>query len=247
MTDKLLCGISESTRAGDTGVDQDQKPYSSDAAFSNKVSAPKLVLMAGFAGAGKTTLAGWLYKKFGWIILSKDQLKRDRLVKGEEVTQAAEQAFEDLFALIETQVIENGVSVIVDTSNEKPFVFERILKVLERMTDEHMRPLLKVVLCVASKEERTKRLLKRGSVFSPFVKELPTIWDDSQILQLYRHLFLNDPQLLEQFQHLLNDSVALEHFQCLPGDKAFIVNTYLPLEIYSQSIGEDLESYLKNE
>src|SRR6185437_795618 len=122
MTDKLLGGPSESTRVEDTEADQDQKPYLSEEIRPDGVSVPTLVLMAGFAGAGKTTLATWLHKKFGWTILSKDQLKCARLAKGEEVNQAAEQAFEDLFLLIEKEVIKQGASVIVDTSNEKPFV-----------------------------------------------------------------------------------------------------------------------------
>lgn len=246
MTDKLLCGTSESM-SKDAEADQDQKPSLSEESCSKGVSAPVLVLMAGFAGAGKTTLATWLHQKFGWTILSKDQLKRTRLARGEEVGQAAEQAFEDLFMLIEEDVIKQGSSVIVDTSNEMPFVFNRILSVLEQITEERLRPHLKVVLCIANKETRTQRLYQRGSVFAPYVQDLPVIWDDSEILQLYHHLFSDDPQLFEELQRLLNDSDELEHFKCLPGAKTFIVNTCLPLEIYSQLIGEDLKSYIKGE
>ena len=36
---------------------------------------PTLVLMAGFAGAGKTTLAYYLREQLGWEVLNKDQLK----------------------------------------------------------------------------------------------------------------------------------------------------------------------------
>lgn len=246
MTDKLLCGTSEST-SKDAEADQDQKSSVAEEICSKGASAPILVLMAGFAGAGKTTLATWLHQKFGWTILSKDQLKRTRLARGEEVSQAAEQAFEDLFMLIEEEVIKQGRSVIVDTSNEKPFVFEGISRVLEQITEGRLQPHLKVVLCVANKETRTQRLYQRGSVFAPYVQDLPVIWDDTEILQLYRHLFSDDPHLFGELQRLLSDSDELEHFKYLPGAKAFIVNTCQPLEAYSQLIGEDLKSYIKGE
>lgn len=171
--------------------------------------APTLVLMAGFAGAGKTTLARRLGYWLHWEVLNKDEFKRRRLAQGEEVESAGWNAFEDLFSQVEEKVIKQRQSVIIDTSNEKPFIFESVLEVLEILERLQIQAQLKVILCSATKETRTKRLLKRGSVFAPYVRELPTILDDSELRERFKHL---------------------------PADKVFIVNTNPPLGTYDWKV-----------
>lgn len=150
--------------------------------------APTLVLMAGFAGAGKTTLATWLSRQLHMRVLNKDDLKYQRLASGEDVEQAGWSAFEELFELIEEEVVIRGNSVIIDTSNEKPFIFGNILQLMEKLENRQIQAQLKIVLCNASKETRTARLIERGSVFEPYCHELPTILDDSELPSRFEHL-----------------------------------------------------------
>lgn len=150
--------------------------------------APTLVLMAGFAGAGKTTLATWLSQRLQMRVLNKDDLKRQRLARGEDVELAGWYAFEELFQLIEEEVVRRGNSVIIDTSNEKPFIFGTITQLIEQLKSCHIQASLRIILCNASKETRTTRLVARGSVFEPHYHELPTILDDSELPIRFEHL-----------------------------------------------------------
>ncbi len=165
-------------------------------------SAPKLILMAGFAGAGKTTLAKRLSYWLQWEVLNKDVLKLERLARGEEEEPAGWNAFKDLFEHIEKKVVEQGESVIIDTSNEKPFIFETIQQVLEQLRSMHIDAQLQVILCVATKETRTKRLNKRGSVFAPYVQKLPMILDDAELPERFKHLPADRVQIVNTNPHL---------------------------------------------
>lgn len=178
------------------------------------LSAPTLVLMAGFAGAGKTTLAKRLSYWLHWRVLSKDDLKLARLAKGEQEEIAGWNAFEELFNLIEQTIIANGESVIIDTSNEKPFVFEHVVQVLERLKGMDIPTRFKVILCVASKETRTKRLNARGSVFKPYIHRLPTILEDSELSERFKHL---------------------------PANNVLVVNTNPPLATYDWKVLKELD------
>lgn len=171
--------------------------------------APTLILMAGFAGAGKTTLARRLGYWLHWDVLSKDELKHDLLAKGEPEEQAAWDAFSELFRLLEQRVVEEKESVIVDTSNEKPFIFENVLCFLERLQRMGIDAQFFVLLCVTNKETRTQRIKKRGSVFAPYVQTLPTILDDEELPERFKHL---------------------------PSDRVFIVNTSAPLRTYDWKV-----------
>lgn len=191
----------------------------SDYAFHRHVqvphNAPTLVLMAGFAGAGKTTLAKRLAYWLHWEVLNKDDLKLERLAQGERIESAGWNAFEDLFNLLEKKVITQRQSVIIDTSNERPFIFEKVWEVFEALEKLQSHAQLKVILCRADKETRTKRLLERGSVFSPYVLELPIILDDSELQERFKHL---------------------------PREKMFIVNTNPPLRTYDWKVLKHLTS-----
>jgi predicted kinase len=209
-----------------------------------KATEPTLLLMAGFAGAGKTTLAKRLNESLQWKMLSKDDLKLKHLKRDEEVEQAGWNAFNDLFELIEQKTIIDGESVIIDTSNEKPFIFANIEQVMQQMESHHIRAHLKVLLCVADKETRTHRLHERGSMFFPYVKELPTILEDSELATCFNHL-LKDAELPAHFSYLLKDAELLRHFNhILHKKKVYIVDTNPPLETYVKSVLDEVLSEL---
>jgi hypothetical protein len=78
----------------------------------------------------------------------------------------------------------------------------------------HIYAQLQVILCVATKETRTKRLNKRGSVFAPYVQKLPMILDDAELPERFKHL---------------------------PADKVQIVNTNPPLSTYDWKVLKALQ------
>ncbi len=254
MIDKSQRGTMESapTRDRETTHDEDAWLVNAEQEYSAaEISGPAFVLMAGFAGAGKTTLATTLNNRFlqhdqlKWIMLNKDVLKRERLAKGEEVESAGWSAYEDLFEQITCEVIKKGESAIIDTSNERPFIHENIENVLKQMKHDHVPVRLQVILCVANRETREKRLNTRGSVFAPYVQEIPSILDDSELLERFQHLFVDDKELLDHLQRLSNNSEELEQFNYLKSDKALIVNTNHPLEDYVDDVWREINTFLK--
>lgn len=194
--------------SGKGAVRQQLPPY--QAQNTQKAPAPTLVLMAGFAGAGKTTLAKRLGYWLHWKILNKDELKLAHLAKGEREEQAGWHAFEELMQQIDELVIKQRKSVIVDTSNEWPFIFKNSQRAVDQLQAmQQINARIHVVLCKANKETRTERLQKRGSVFAPYVQKLPTI--------------LEDDELTDRFKHL-------------PADKILVVDTRPPLNTYDWKV-----------
>jgi predicted kinase len=195
--------------------------------------------MTGFAGAGKTDLARKLHRELGWKMLSKDDLKREHLAGGEAKEQAGWKAFEDLFQLAE-KTLMSGESAIIDTSNEKPFIFERIQEMLQNLASLHIHPCLLILFCLADKSTRSERLKKRGSVLAPYENELPAVLDDSELLPRFEHLFLHDFKALAQLRSLSDNPSELDHFIYFPGDEALIINTTPPLETYAEKIRKEI-------
>lgn len=193
-------------------------------------SAPLLLLMAGFAGAGKTTLARLLCEQFECAMINKDDLKLERLARGNWsamdeaartifIERAGWEAFEELLRLTREALLEKK-SVIIDTSNEKPAIFDDIMELLALLREGEypVQPHLLIILCTATRETREQRLEQRGSVFKPYVHELPDVLDDSK--------------LSERFSHLLQEKNLL------------YVDTELPLQIYANHVLDLVQTYL---
>lgn len=205
-----------------------------------------LLLMAGFAGAGKTTLAKWVSEKlqelgiFDWDMLNKDHLKLERLEAGEGVEQAGREAFDELVAQIKRHVLIQKTSVIIDTSNENPFVFNNVTDILKQQEFYHIQPSLMVILCVANKETRTRRLKKRGSEFEPFVKDLPEILDDAELTRCFSHLLKNVPIKEQLFQP--SDRVSVQEIE-----NGLVINTMSPVEEYGEIVLAKIKAFLQRE
>jgi len=174
-------------------------------ANTNKTCTPTLVFMAGFAGAGKTTLANYLKNQLGWTVLNKDLLKLKNLAAGANgadvegadwdrfVEKAGWDAFIELFDLTEKNFAGEKASIIVDTCGYPNFILEKMVDIC-RTTGVSAQ--LKVLLCLASRETRTERLIQRGSEFAPYVCELPIILDDEEAESCFRHLQCYSPRTL---------------------------------------------------
>jgi predicted kinase len=192
-------------REGLAQSEQVESQYNGACPQSNnkkKKTTPTLVFMAGFAGAGKTTLANYLESQLGWAVLNKDLLKLKNLAaraNREEddweafVEKAGWDAFIELFDLTEKNFAGGEVSLIVDTCGYPSFILEHIVHICQTA---RVPAQLKVLLCLATKETRKERLLQRGSSFAPYICELPAIHDDEEAEGYFKHLDRYNPQKL---------------------------------------------------
>ena len=266
MVEMLRRGISETDAEGEAGIIHLSRLHDA----SEAGSAPTLLLMAGFAGAGKTTLARRLHQEFGWVVINKDELKLAHLASGDWqamdaqaqrtfIEAAGQAAFNELLERT-YQALQQRKSVIVDTSNEKPAIFSDLQRLLTRLGegDCPLQPRLLIVLCMATKEERSARLKKRGSVFEPYVHELPTILDDTALPERFQHLFQAESSFaftstdrnksLAKWRSVFAPSVDLPAPACdnppsiqglqtlFAEENVFFVNTNLELQTYADEV-----------
>ncbi len=264
MVEMLRRGISDAGTEGEARIIH--LSHANDAPDAG--SAPTLLLMAGFAGAGKTTLARLLHQEFGWVVINKDELKLAHLASGDWqamdedaqrsfIEDAGRAAFNEMLELTYEALLQRK-SVIVDTSNEKPAIFDDLQLLLRRVSEGAYpcQPRLLIVLCMATREERTTRLQKRGSVFEPYVHELPSILDDTELPTRFQHLFQAESsfsftrtdrrQSLEKWRSVFAPSVDLPTmdaslttscFQALFSEgNVFFVNTNLAPQTYVDEV-----------
>jgi dephospho-CoA kinase len=200
---------------------QSYQGYRSNPAYQSTATStlPTLVFMAGFAGAGKTTLVQYLQEKLGWEMLNKDQLKRQYLAEGKIgdgekwenfVEAAGRKAFDTLFDLTEKLFGNEHKSLIVDTCGFPPFIFTKMLQIQQR---SQKRCEIKVLLCSATKETRTNRLLQRGSEFASCVYELQGKLHEMQAEACFTHLcklpeIPDDAEEQEHFKRLFDYSLT---------------------------------------
>lgn len=122
---------------------------------------PTLVLVAGLPGAGKTTLALALGRILGWPVLDKDTIKSALLPLDIPDSVAGWASYRLLPALARDLITRQGQSVILDG----PFVYSDIVgQVVDTAAETRAR--LRVVLCLADKAIRDRRVRERATVLS---------------------------------------------------------------------------------
>src|SRR5436309_10745179 len=117
-----------------------------------------LVLMAGLPGAGKSSLAlalGWALR---WPVIDKDTLKSPLLGLGIADQVAGAASYQLMLAVGRDLLLEQGLSVILDSPAFYPSVVEQAAG-LARQAGAR----LKVVLCLADRDVRDARTLARVS------------------------------------------------------------------------------------
>jgi predicted kinase len=117
---------------------------------------PVVLLMAGLPGSGKSTLAKAAGRGLGWPVLDKDTVKSTLLELGAGEDLAARASYVLLEELARDLVVEQGLSVILDT----PSSYEEVIEAAQRIAAD-AGGTLRVVLCEAPRETRAKRLATR--------------------------------------------------------------------------------------
>src|SRR5579884_244468 len=119
--------------------------------MTNQVThKPTLVLMAGLPGAGKTTLASALGRILHWPVIDKDLLKSTLLALQASEELAGPASYELLFAIAEELLVNQRLSLILDSPALYLVNVERARAIVHAADAQ-----LKVVLCRASRLLRT--------------------------------------------------------------------------------------------
>jgi predicted kinase len=119
-------------------------------------TTPTLVLLAGWPGAGKSTVARGLGAALGWPVVDKDTIKSTLLEYGLAEAVAAPLAYEVGMALVEDLVARQRRSTLFDS----PARFPRTLAGATRIAAAASGR-LRVVLCQAEAPVRHARLAAR--------------------------------------------------------------------------------------
>jgi len=156
--------------------------------------SPTLVLMAGMPGSGKSTLALALGRALGWAVIDKDTLVATLLAHGipEEIAQPA--SYDLLFAIGRDLLLDQRLSVILDSPAGVAAVVERA----DALARE-AKATFKVVLCLADQETRNQRVAERIGKLSQPVRQSTTPGDGR-----------------ERFAHLPAETLLVETTRPLP-------------------------------
>ena len=139
------------------------------------MSTLTLVLMAGPPGSGKTTLALMLSRALGWPVVDKDTLKSPMLKAGVPEDIAGPASYDLMFEVGRDLLVRQGLSAILDSPAGYPEVIER--------AEELARDAgagLNVVLCLADRDVRNRRLAGRVSEASQWTMDTEILDDGSE-------------------------------------------------------------------
>ncbi len=140
-----------------------------------------LLLMAGLPGAGKTTLALALGRILHWPVIDKDTLKSTLLLAGIAEQTAGPTAYDLMFAMGQDLLVQQGLSVILDS----PALYARGIKRASEMA-EMASARFKVVLCLADSRVRARRMAERETRISQLTAMATSTEDDGR--QHFLHL-----------------------------------------------------------
>jgi predicted kinase len=159
---------------------------------------PILVLMAGLPGSGKSTLALAIGGELGWPVVDKDIL--ERVLRNDAVANPTDLAYELSLALMRDLLVEQRQSVILDSPLGNA---SRLQKVRDLTTIAESR--LCVILCLAGRDTRNRRMVRRVDEASRAWRE-PVRRTASQIADDGR----------AQYAFLGDDAVSLDTTAPLP-------------------------------
>jgi predicted kinase len=143
-------------------------------------SKPTLVLMAGFPGAGKTTLANRLGQRLDWEVIDKDGMKEQFMLEGLSEEQAAWYAYEESFKKMSISLNIAKASIVFDSSSMREFVWDAAKEIAHNSGTD-----LKVVHCIVDNDIRIQRLQERNLRISQLNVATYTIQPD---FSQFKHL-----------------------------------------------------------
>lgn len=117
-----------------------------------------LIVIGGFAGAGKTTVATRLSGKYNYPVFSSDIINDAlRPVLQKDFKEVSPIAYKVMWHLVRKQ-LSNGVTVIVDTHMATPVLWESLDALMQDMPDVRVVP----IILQASLETHRNRIDERG-------------------------------------------------------------------------------------
>jgi predicted kinase len=140
-----------------------------------------LVLMAGLPGAGKSTLASALSRELNWHVIDKDRHKELLLKQEIDEEKAGKATYELAFEIARSVLMRQQASVILDSAALHTFILENAQVIVRSVPHAQ----LKVILCVADRVLRNRRLRDRLAQITAIRVDPSTIVD---YLQLFKHL-----------------------------------------------------------
>ena len=164
-----------------------------------------LVLMAGMPGTGKTTLALAPGRTFGWPVIDKDSLKSPLLTIGVSEELAGPASYALLLEMAYDLLVQQRLSVILDSPGRFPVVLERVRDMTEQVGAH-----LKIIRCIANQELRNQRLTGRIA--------RPSQWT--------ANADINDEREGRMFEHFPTDILMLDTSrpfeQCIAEALAYV-------------------------
>lgn len=122
------------------------------------MTQPKLIVIGGFAGAGKTTISKRLSRQYNYPIFSSDTINDSlRVVLGKSFKEVSPMAYEIMWFLVRKQ-LENGVTVIIDAHMAAPHTWESLDNLSSNIHDVTVIP----IILQADLEVHQKRVEERG-------------------------------------------------------------------------------------
>ncbi len=140
-----------------------------------------LLLMAGLPGAGKSTLASALSRELNWHVIDKDRHKELLLKQGIDEEIAGRATYELAFEIARSVLTRQQASVILDSAALHTFILENAQIIVRSVPNVQ----LKVILCVADRDLRNRRLRDRPAQITAIRVEPETI---AGYLPLFKHL-----------------------------------------------------------
>jgi predicted kinase len=146
-----------------------------------KNSRHTLVLMAGLPGAGKSTLASALSRELNWLVIDKDRHKELLLKHEIDEEKAGIATYELAFEIARSVLMRQQASVILDSAALHTFILENAQDIVRSVPNVQ----LKVILCVADRDLRNRRLRDRPAQITAIRVDPAT---NADYLQLFKHL-----------------------------------------------------------
>lgn len=162
-----------------------------------------LVFMSGMPGTGKTTLALALGRIYGWPVIDKDSLKSPLLTIGVSDELAGPASYELLLALAHDLLVQQRLSVILDSPGRFPTMLEQV-RDMTKQVGAH----LKIIQCVANRELRNQRI--SGRVARPSQWKVDADFTDEQEQRMFAHFPANILKLdtSHPFEQSISEALA---------------------------------------